>query len=215
MKRKPHSSTSEASSTVIFDEHSVAFLLTEYERLRDLRTEVGQRAFRRFEFYLTIITAALGAYLFISQSEKGIVIPLYIIDLTLLGLFGYGIITYINLVYASVFNLDIIRAFKAIQRYFVNRDSEIEQYLYFNIPIDTSKNYGFLKVLSRGVGGGSEKAIIAFINGVLSIYLLNSLLQNYLALQLQNISFVVIAIATFIVSSFIHAIYVTFMYKNY
>lgn len=214
MRDKSRSSTVSPSSPVSTGEFSADFLLAEYERLKDLRAEIGQRAFRRFEFYVTIISAALGAYLLISQAQTGITIPRYLIDLTVLGLFGYGVITYVNLTFASAFQLEIIRAFKAIQKYFVGRDPDIEQHLYFSTPAETPKNYGFIRVLTRGVAGGSEKAIIAFINSTLATYLLISLLQNYLAMQLLNIAVVVLAVVTFLVSGLIHAVYVTFMYKN-
>jgi hypothetical protein len=196
------------------DEHTASFLLAEYERLKDLRSEIGQRASRRFEFYLTIITAASGAYLLISQSQSGLLLPRYLLDLIILGLFGYGVITYINLSFASAFSLEIIRAFKAIQKYFVNCDPVIEQHLYFSKPVEHSKSYGLRGVLTRGVAGGSEKSVLAFINSILATYLLLSLLQNYLNIQLLNVQVVITAIVIFLISCFLHAVYVTFMYKN-
>jgi len=208
------SSTNNPSAQKPNDDHSASFLLAEYERLKDLRSEIGQTASRRFEFYLTIVTAALGAYLLVSQIQSGLSIPRYILDLSVLGLLGYGVITYINLSWASAFFLEILRAFKAIQKYFVTRDPAVEQHLYFSTPVEPSKRYGLRGVLTRGVAGGSEKAVLAFVNSTLATYLLLSLLQNYLNIQLLNVTVVIIAIVVFLISGFLHAVYVTFMYRS-
>jgi len=202
-----------SASTESYENSSAIFLLAEYERLRDLRTEVGQRASRRFEFYLTITSAALGAYLIITQTQATISAPQYLIDLIALGFLGYGVVTFLNLTSSSTFHLEIVRAFKEIQRYFISRDAEIERYLYFSVPTPPPDSYKFLGVLARGTAGGSEKTVIAFINSTLVTYLMNSLLQDFLAVQLSSMGFIAISVITFLATGLIHAIYVTLMYR--
>ena len=196
------------------DKHTASFLLNEYERLSKVRSEIAQRASKRFEFYLTIVTATLGAYILISQAQSGISIPRYILDLCGLGLFGFGIITYLNLTFASVFNLECYRAVRAIQNYFIIHDPTIEQHMYFNTPDESSKRYGLRAVVTRGVGGGSEKTLLACVNSALATYLVLSLLCNYLNIQLLNIELVVIGFVVFLISCFLHAIILTLMYRS-
>lgn len=136
------------------NDYSVKFLLAEYERLRDVRAEIIHRATRRFEFYLTITTAIVGGFILLGQVQGSLDIPLYIIDLIALGLFVYGMVTFINITFSSTFDLQIIYAFKEIQKYFTDRHPEIENYLYLSSPPTVSNRYRFARVLVRGMGRG-------------------------------------------------------------
>ena len=196
-----------------YNEHSVEFLLAEYDRLNALHTETGSRAFRRFEFYVTIVSAALGAFLLISQAQASISVPEYVVDLFALGLLGYGFITYFNLTFASVFQLEVVRAIKRIQKYFVDRDAYVGQHLYFNTVTKPRREYRLARVLTRGIAGGSEKTVIAFINSIFTAYLLSSLLINYFGFQFSTTTRIVIAVSAFLITGIAHGVYVAFMYR--
>jgi len=192
---------------------SADFLLAEFGRLKDIRSELGQRASKRFQFYLTITTAALGAFLVIYKMQQTPV-PYYIFDIVALGLIGYGLITFMNLTFASTFHVKVVRASRRIQDYFVERDPDIFKYLYFsNAPTDTKNRYGFLGVLWRGLGGGSEKSVIVFMNSALLSYLIFTLFDRYLPSSLSQVPMLIIIIITFLISGFAHAVYVSKMYK--
>jgi len=195
------------------DGHSADFLLAEYERLRDIRAELAQKASRRFEFYVPISSAILGAYLVVTQTQGQPTLPWYAFDLIALGLLGYGVITFLNLTFASTFHLQLVRAFKEIQKYFIGRDSSVKKYLYFSTPIKPSNRYRFPRILMRGMAGGSEKSVIASTDSALATYLLISLLRNLLFVQLSGVGIVVLAIATFVILGLIHGIYVTLAYR--
>lgn len=191
---------------------SAAFLLAEYDRLRDVREELHQRASRRFEFYVTISSAAVGAFLLVGQSQAGTRIPEYIYDLVAIGLLGYGGITFLNLTFASTFQFQLLRAFREIQRYFLERDPDLAEYLYFNSPGPPSDSYRLARVLRRGMGGGSEKSVIAFFNSGLAAYLLISLGRR-LGVQLQELEILIIAVIAFVVFGVAHGVYVSFAYR--
>ena len=203
-----------SSQEVVAKETTSAFLLAEYERLKDLRNELSQRASRRFEFFLTIASAAVGAYLIILNQSQGIpVFPRYIMDIFAVLFLGYGLITFMNITFASTFEIEIVRAVKRIQQYFITLDPTTERYLYFNSPYSHPNNYRLIGVLARGVGGGSEKSVIAFINSSLITYILISLLKNYFRIQVKENKLIIAGIVVFIISAFFHALYVTLMYK--
>ena len=192
---------------------SADFLLAEFERLKDVRSEIDQRASRRFQFYITITSAVLGACVILYQTQKIPILP-YLFHLTALSFLGYGLITFMNLTFASTFQVRILRASRRIQDYFVDRDPDLLKYLYFsNTPLTTNNSYRFFGVLRRGMAGGSEKSVIAFINGALLCYLAVSFLQSYFSLSFSNITLGAIVIIIFLVSAYLHAVYVTKMYK--
>lgn len=195
------------------DSHSADFLLAEYERLRDVRAELTQRASRRFEFYVTITSAMLGAYLVVTQTQGQSMFPWYAFDLIALGLLAYGAITFLNLTFASTFHLMVLRAFRGIQEYFTHRDPSVEKYLYFSTPPEPSNSYRFLRVLMRGMGGGGYKSVIMFINSALAAYLLISFLGNLLSVQLSGAGIVALAVTSFALSALIHGVYVTLAYR--
>ena len=192
--------------------NSADFLLAEYVRLGDLRTELGQRASRRFEFYLTITSALIGAFLLLAEIQDKITTPEYVIELTAVALLIYGIITFANLSYASAFQIQIIRAYKQIQKYFEKHDAEVSQHLYFNSPVTVRTSYRFLGVLVRGLAGGSEKTIIVLINSFLITYLSFALFKNAIS-NFSNTQLILIGTAVFLASGIIHALYVTLNYR--
>jgi hypothetical protein len=192
---------------------SVDFLLAEYERLGDLQTEIGQRASRRFEFYLTITSGLIGAFLLLAEIQDKITTPQYVIELTAFALLIYGIITFANLSFASAFQIQIIRAYKQIQKYFEEHDPHIGQYLYFHAPATTIRtSYRFLGVLARGLAGGSEKTIIVLINSFLEIYLAFALFESRLN-NFSSTQLFLIGTAIFLASCIIHALYLTMNYR--
>jgi hypothetical protein len=192
---------------------SIEFLLAEYERLRDVRAELIHTAQRRFEFYLTITSAITGAIIVIEQTQSSLQMPTYMIYLIALALLGYGLITFVNITYASCYHLHILRAFKVIQGFFISRDSDLSTYLYFNSPEPPENKYKFVKVLVRGMGGGSEKSLITLIDSTLFTFLLITFITNYLVRPTSDISIIIISIIVFICSCLLHVFYVTFMYR--
>lgn len=195
------------------DTNSADFLLAEYTRLGDLQTEIGQRASRRFEFYLTITSGLIGAFLLLAEIQDKITTPQYIIRLAAFALLIYGGITFANLSFSSAFQIQIIRAYKQIQKYFEEHDPDVEKYLYFHAPANTIRaSYRFLGVLVRGLAGGSEKTIIVFINSSLATYLLFSLFESQLN-QISSSQLFLTGTALFLASCIIHALYLTMNYR--
>jgi hypothetical protein len=102
-----------------------------------------------------------------------------------------------------------------VQNYFIERDPGVRKYLYSRAPKNnrtppkSEKTFRFFRALTRGMGWVSEKLVISFINSVLSIYLLVSLLKNFLVIQFSDFGIIVIAIIAFISFGLLHALCVT------
>ncbi|NPA72626.1 MAG: hypothetical protein GXO35_07340 [Gammaproteobacteria bacterium] len=191
---------------------SAEFLMAEYERLSEVGQQIDQRASRRFEFYLTLITAVGGAYLLLLQTQTQIIIPKSVIDLVALAFLIYGAITFLNMTFASVFGLEIFRAQDEIRRYFIERDTEIGNYFYFK-KTKPSRSRIF-KIIPSSIRGGSEKLVITLINSAILTYLLLSLLENYFFISLHHSQQVLLSMTTFVVLVSFHATYVRIMYKQ-
>jgi hypothetical protein len=194
------------------DPHSAEFLLAEFERLRHIRSELGERSSRRFQFYVTITTAAVGAFVVLSQSQKG-GLSSYAYQIAAFGLLVYGIVTFLNLAFASVFHVRIVRASMLIQEYFVDMDPRIAQYLYFVRGSSEHGRYRLPRVLVRGVAGGSEKSLIALIDSSLMAYLTVGLFQTEKSVRSWSAGILALAFGTFVVSGLLHAVYVTTLYR--
>jgi hypothetical protein len=66
------------------------FLLEEYERLQTVRSEIINHTSRRFEFYITFTSAALGALVLFSQGQN-VVLSRSLPGLVVVGFITYGI----------------------------------------------------------------------------------------------------------------------------
>jgi hypothetical protein len=188
------------------------FLMQEYERLSGIRTESDLRASRRFDFYLTLTTALVGAYILLLQSKGGIVLPTNFETFVAIAWFFFGSVTFTNMTWASVFNLDIFRAQDEIRDYFIEKDDELEKYLYFRKP--PTKVRGLLMFIPRFLKGGSEKLVVGTINSIVLTYLLNSFIFGSDSSSVSGIQFLVLIIA-FVILLTLHVIYVRVMYKYY
>jgi len=190
---------------------SIKFLLAEYDRINGLRSELNQGDARRFEFYLTITSAILGAFLVLSQTS--IAIPQNLFNAIAFCLLTYGLITFINSTYSSSFNFQILFAIKDIQKYFTELDKDIESYLYFNYPQPQLTKYRLLRFLERGLRGGSEKLVMGLINSGLLVYLSISVPQTYFKLGLSQNSIIAVAATIFLLSIVFHVVFVREMYR--
>ena len=188
------------------------FLLAEFERLQSVRSEINNHSSRRFEFYLTFTSAAIGALVLISQGQN-FMLSRSILDLIAIGFFTYGMITFLNLSWASSAYRELIVALHNIQDFFIGTQPNILDYLYFRHDHEPENRYKFLRILGRGIGGGSEKAVVTLVNSSLLTYLVSSLLVSYLRIQLSPIAFQGILVLVFLLSCITHAIIVSITYK--
>lgn len=159
-------------------DHSIEFLLKEYDRIHTLWMDEGHQAEQRVNFFLTIASAAIGALIIFPQ-----LVNLSSTTLTLAAIGVLGILLLLGINVLNRLNLRTVqqRAFRKslseIHNYFASQDKEIGEYIerqkriYF---VPSHKN-SFSRFIQNNFTGGLNDLMIvcnALIIGGLILILL-------------------------------------------
>jgi hypothetical protein len=141
-----------------------AFMLAEYQRHLDGFWRSEELGERRLNFFLTIVTAVLGAIALAIDADvllAGRIDPLIFYALTAILLLG--LLTLARVVRRNLTSSAELRAAGRLRRYFVDRDPAISRYLYYKAYDDRPvRAREWRQLLSLGTGGYVET--IALIN---------------------------------------------------
>lgn len=160
---RPASSTDTAASDVeSFD--AAAFMLAEYQRHLEGFWRSEELGERRLSFFLTIVTAVLGAIALVIDAEAALVGQIDPLIFYALGaILLLGALTLARVVRRNLTSSAELRAAGRLRRYFVDRDPAISRYLYYKAYDDRPvRMRAWRHLLSLGAGGYVET--IALIN---------------------------------------------------
>lgn len=166
------------------EEHSLDFMLAEFETLRSLRSELVSLGESRVNVFLAIVSGGLVGLAFLNRvSGLGIIIPL-ITGLVLVGMFLMGLITFARTIERTIGLKIYTRGMNRVRRFFVQLDPDLTDYLLLPISDDrpSFKTTGWLP------GGGSFislGSIVAVINSIIASVAVSLVTAVYAELQFE------------------------------
>ncbi len=147
--------------------NSSDFVLTEYQSHREAFWKSEELGERRVNFFISLTTAILAA---LAIREKGIlapgdrVDPIFFYGLGALVLFGF--VTLMRIIRRNLVSHEQLRALGRIRKYFVDRDQQIKDYLFYE-PCDDrpQRKKEWNQIFSLGTGGLAET--VALVNSLI------------------------------------------------
>lgn len=181
------------------EEHSLNFMLTEFETLRCLRSDISSIGESRVNVFLAAVSAGLVGLTLLNQSSVlsvlGEVLPPLITCVVLAGLLFLGIITFGRAIERDINIKLYARGLNRIRRYFVQLDPDLREYLLLPISDDRPrfKSMGWLP------SGGqflSLESMVAVINSTVATVAVSAF--TTVILELENVEITAIAILAFL-----------------
>ena len=148
-------------------DHSVDFLLAEYESNRDAFWHNEELGERRVDFFITLTTAVMAA---LAIREKGILASGGNVESIVFCALGavllLGFVTLVRIIRRNLVSHEYLRAVARIRRYFTDRDQQILRHLYYK-PYDDrpQRKKDWNELFSLGTGGLVET--VALVNSII------------------------------------------------
>lgn len=150
---------------------SVSFLLEEYKHLAESFLRNEELGERRFNFFIALTTAVIGALVAIPKVYDGEVDPIFFF-FVLVAVFLFGVVTLVRIIRRNMVTDEYLRRLGRIRRYFADRDPKIQLYLPYP-PFDDQPQRkkewkGWKKwymIFSLGKGGLAE--MVALVNSLI------------------------------------------------
>ena len=195
------------------DNTSMEFLLKEYERLAEYQKVTFEAYARRFDIYLAAGSAAFVGIVTISQSQSMASTQREMFSLMILaGLLILGFNIFAALSDASVWQIHYERAMRLLQKYFVERETILNNFLYFDIHQVRTSGARFRTLLLRGVTGGGPKSILIIADStVLAVLVVR--IGAWLGLTMAVSVEVIAGLTVFLLASLLHVAYARWIYK--
>lgn len=181
--------TSKASPESV---HNSEFMLAEYERLHSLVLDEIRQSEQRVSFFITIASTIGGALILFLQSKLlSIGVRLASVEVILVILLIYGLITLSRLSERNAQLKSLWKLQNAIQRYFAKNDEEVAKYLKIREELSIPNN----------PNSGLEKQAFVYLRGSIHtlVTLANSVICGGIVLTtliMFNVSYVVIVPVT-------------------
>jgi len=148
------------------EEHSLDFMLAEFETLRCLRSDMNSVGESRVNILLVAVSGGLvGLALLNESSGLKEVFPL-ITGVVLVGLFLLGLITFGRTIERDINMKLYARGLNRIRRYFVQLDPDLRKYLLLPIS-DDQPRFGTMGWLPSGGQVFSLESMVAVINSTI------------------------------------------------
>lgn len=145
---------------------SVSFLLEEYKHLAESFLRNEELGERRFNFFIALTTAVIGALVAIPKVFDGEVDTIFFF-FVLLAVFLFGVVTLVRIIRRNLVTDEYLRGLGRIRRYFADRDPKIQLYLayppYGEEPQHKKEWKGWKKfytIFSLGKGGLVEMVVL-------------------------------------------------------
>jgi hypothetical protein len=171
-----------------------AFLLTEYEALRELRAHELDRGEARVNAFLTIVSVVAGLSALTTQFPLAPVVTQSLLVAVSCGILLLGLPIHYRLVRRAVLVTTYTRGMNRIRRYFTEFAPQIERYLILPISDDTPK------YVRKGAGRKGYRILVAAILGIDAAFLVFMVLSYFRVLNIVvNILFgIAIFLSTFL-----------------
>ena len=151
----------------------VQFLLAEYDRLKGLEISQSEVYYSRFNSFMTVSLAIIGAYVtLVTADSLSVSISFPVLpDLLALVILVWGIFTFLGLTEITCATRHVINALRDIRAYFTERHAVVADHLYYQKPELYEVGNWVERLAGRYLFRGSPKAILTLINSSLSAIL--------------------------------------------
>ena len=193
------------------EEHSVDFMLAEFETLRCLRSDISSVGESRANILLATVSGGLvGLALLNESSGLEEVVPL-ITGVVLAGLLFLGLITFGRIIERDINIKLYARGLNRIRRYFVQLDPDLREYLLLPISDDRPrfKTLGWLPSSGQIF---SLESMVAVINSTVATVIVSAFTMGIL--ELENMQVAIIAILAFLVVCVAQYRYMSIRFKK-
>lgn len=191
---------------------SIEFLITEYKRLESLINTSFDSYQKRFDVYLAILSASFAGIIAFSEFGTSSIQD-FVVQFILIALLILGMITYFSLSYLNVSLAHYTKAAQLIQKSFINRDSKIDDYLYFRHNSIGIVGINFRTLLVRGITGGGYKALLVLVNSLIIAEVLIRFLIWQQIIPFNYWIMISLAVPAFFLSVTLHIMYATWLYR--
>ena len=205
-------SANASSEKCIKDEHSIEFLLREYERLVEYQKITIESYDRWFNIFLAAASAGVIVLVPLVQSVT-FENQATTINIIILGLLILGIVNFIGLSFSNATSIQYERAMRLIQDYFIEHEPLTFNYLYFRKHQIGISGTGIKALISRALTGGSPKSFLVLINSLMGSVLLIKVGSEIGIISLNTALQVIIWIIVFVSILALHLIYARIVYK--
>jgi hypothetical protein len=196
----------------IKDEHSIEFLLREYERLVEYQKITIESYDRWFNIYLAAASAGVIILVPLAQAVTSGNQPA-IINIIILGLLILGLVNFVGLSFSNATSIQYERAMRLIQDFFIEHEPLTSNYLYFRKHQIGIPGTGIKALIGRALTGGSPKSFLVLINSLMGAVLLIKVSFDISILSLNTVLQVTIGIIIFVLILALHLIYARIVYK--
>ncbi len=194
------------------DELTVQILLAEYDRLKGVEQFIWESYERSVQLYLAVITAAVGAFLFLAETQM----PLSSLRLSLGLLLGatllIGEVTYLKMLGVDLYMVANGKAFELIQDKFIQANPELVN-AFLKDFLDNAEKFNSWSsirgIINRAFTVSGEKTIVVLLNCLVSSGVVIIIIWPGKAWAAFAIGIVITALA-----GFMHTIYASWRYKR-
>lgn len=113
------------------DDKANDFLIVEFETIRDFVLDTKETGNKRINFLVGMGTAIGGLLIFFFKDYHKLLFYKLIFTVTFGVLFIFALDVFLHMVNRRIVTIEYLRAMNRIRRYFLDRNGEIEKYLYF------------------------------------------------------------------------------------
>ncbi|MFM8321740.1 MAG: hypothetical protein ACKOC5_12575 [Chloroflexota bacterium] len=171
-------------------EPSVAFLLAEYQLLRERFISLQQERVQRLNFFIALTLACLGVVLYLGGTTRmrpDIFLLLVQVALLLLAAVGADLVMFLVMRERVIDRVE--RGMARIRHYFVERDPGLARYVILATSDESTLHVRNLKVMGLQRAAQVVQGITVALAATLLAYLLNTPL--YLSMGVGAVAFVV------------------------
>ncbi len=112
------------------------FIITEYERIKDMLIYTSEMGHSRVQFFISIISAVGATLLVLFQVQGFSGRFIFVLFVFIVGLIVFGSMLFVRLTRRVISKVQYFRALAKIRRYFVDRNTELEKYFYYSCNDD-------------------------------------------------------------------------------
>lgn len=143
-----------------------AFMLAEYESLRQFWLAQSTAGEARLNYYLLTVSAAVVGIGLVNQLADRAIVP-YVSGALIVGVFVIGLVTFARIVERTISMTQYVRGMNRIRRYFTDRQSALAEYLILP-TVDDVPAFRSMSLRGRGLSAVGLSQTVAIINSILA-----------------------------------------------
>jgi hypothetical protein len=195
-------------------------LIAEYTRVTSLEVARLGLMEKILRAYIAVTSAVTAGIIIIVEKGPDLNIPKTTSNALLFALFVFGVVTLFRMVNSNIALLELAARLKALRQYFVDQDTDVSKYFVGSLIYNPQrmKEWASVKGISyRFIIRGGEKGYLSIITlfnsactGVIALFVTG----GALCLNSLSIQALVISLGVFIITGFLHILYISYRYKG-